>query len=87
MYQVRAPNGLDLKVKKEYGNKKDDFALMVWLPELKEIPIDQHEVITDKKRKLKLRQVAGLPMGHVPFIMSEALTKCLDQNLATNISW
>ena len=39
---------------------------MVWLPPLDSFPDNIHHSITDVKRQLKLEDIAGLPIGHVP---------------------
>ncbi|XP_070538001.1 uncharacterized protein [Ptychodera flava] len=79
-FQIRAPQGLPLPVTKEYGNVRDPYALLIWLPELDEIDPTMHNIETDEKRHLKLHQVAGLVMGHVPFILSEGIVNAWRAN-------
>ncbi|XP_070552299.1 uncharacterized protein [Ptychodera flava] len=86
VYQVRAPEGLHLVVKKEYGNPHDQYALMIYVPELVDIEASMHNIVTDDKRDLVLQQVAGLPMGHVPYILSEGIYKCIDMKLASKVT-
>ncbi|KAH3748305.1 hypothetical protein DPMN_182743 [Dreissena polymorpha] len=68
-FQIRPPNTTpptQLLVQPEYTNIHDECASLVWLPELDTFPDHMHSLITDEKRQLKLKNVAGLPIGHVP---------------------
>ena len=55
-----------LIVDREYSKKKDPDACLVWLPPLETFPESVHDTVTDEKRQLKLSDVAGLSIGHVP---------------------
>ena len=37
------------------------------------------EMVTDEKRKLKLSDIAGLPIGHVPKCLSKLFRDVLDE--------
>ncbi|KAH3728678.1 uncharacterized protein LOC127853153 [Dreissena polymorpha] len=68
-FQTRPPNftpPTQLLVQPEYTNIHDECASLVWLPELDFIPNHMHSLLPDEKRQLKLQDVAGLPIGHVP---------------------
>ena len=41
-------------------------ACLVWLPPQDSFPKNIYHSITDEKRQLKLEDIAGLPIGHVP---------------------
>lgn len=60
-----------LFIDREYTNVKDEYAWLVWLPQLESFPPDIHDMVTDEKRQLKLSDVAGLPIGHVPRCLSQ----------------
>ncbi|XP_077983099.1 uncharacterized protein LOC144437939 [Glandiceps talaboti] len=77
VFQTHPPENVELLIKKEYGN--GEHSLMIYLPELADIPEGMHDVITDDVRQLKLAQVASLPMGVVPSILNEGLYKCMFQ--------
>lgn len=55
-----------LPIEPEYTNIHDICACLVWLPPLESFTDNTHEMVTDEKRQLKLSDVAGLPIGHVP---------------------
>jgi hypothetical protein len=67
-----------LPVDLEYTNISDVHASLVWIPELSSFPVDAHDVVTDTKRKLKLTDVAGLPIGHSPRGLSFAFRQLLE---------
>ena len=54
----------------EYSNTKDPSACLVWFPSLKTFPKTVHNTFTDETRQLILEDVAGLPIGHVPCLLS-----------------
>ena len=53
---------LDLQVTREYGNKDDKYACLIWVPELELIPRNMWSVVTDAKRGERVETVAGLPI-------------------------
>ncbi|XP_062618275.1 uncharacterized protein LOC134279876 [Saccostrea cucullata] len=67
-----------LLVDREYSNIKDDNACLVWLPPLNKFPQHIHNDITDEKRQLKVSDIAGLPIGHVPRCLSAHFRNILD---------
>lgn len=67
-----------LLVDREYSNIKDVNACLVWLPPLNKFPPHMHDNITDAKRQLKLSDIAGLPIGHVPRCLSSHCRDVLD---------
>lgn len=68
-----------LFIDREYTNVKDEYACLVWLPQLESFPPDIHGMVTDEKRQLKLSDVAGLPIGHVPRCLSQFFCTIIDQ--------
>lgn len=65
-------------VDREYSNIKDENACLVWLPPLNKFTPDVHNNIKDEKRQLKLSDIAGLPIGHVPKCLSLHFRDILD---------
>ena len=68
-FQIRPPFTTPcarLHVEPEYTNIHDICACLVWLPPLDSFPENIHHSITDEKHQLKLEDIAGLPIGHVP---------------------
>lgn len=55
-----------LMVEREFSNPRDPSACLVWIPPLSDMSTDLHDMYTDPKRYLKVSDVAGLPIGHVP---------------------
>lgn len=47
-------------------------------PTIEQIPPHMHDNITDEKRQLKLSDIAGLPIGHVPRCVSSHFRDILD---------
>ncbi|XP_070574968.1 uncharacterized protein [Ptychodera flava] len=86
VFQVKPPAGLKLLVKKEYGNPYDDHALLLWLPKLVDIEESKHNIVIDDMREIVLKQVADLPMGNVPFVLSEGIYRCIELNLASEVT-
>ena len=41
-------------------------ACVVWITDLQDFNDNMHNLITDVKRHLKLSDIAGVPIGHVP---------------------
>ncbi|KAH3713528.1 hypothetical protein DPMN_073320 [Dreissena polymorpha] len=68
-----------LIVDRDYSNKKDPDACLVWLPALETFPISVHDTVTDEKRQLKLSDIAGLPIGHVPKILSNFFSLIINE--------
>ena len=65
-FQIRPPQCVLLPVTKEYGNKHDPNACIIWVPELDKIPTNLWNETTDEKRGERVRTIAGLPIGRVP---------------------
>ncbi|XP_053394429.1 uncharacterized protein LOC123524787 isoform X3 [Mercenaria mercenaria] len=82
VFKIKPPqvNQPLLTVDREYGNIHDHDACLVWLPNLNCYPQDLHEMQTDETRHLKLSDVAGLPIGHLPRGLDGCFRKILDQN-------
>ena len=57
----------------EYSNLHDRDTCLVWVPEQSSFTEEQQQLVTDAKRHLKLGDIVGLPIGHVP----RGLCKCL----------
>lgn len=80
-YKIRPPittPSTKLVVEPEYTNIHDLNACLVWLPPLANFPEDIHAMMTDEKRQLRLEDVAGLPIGHVPRSMAGCFRTILD---------
>ena len=67
-----------LSVDIEYTNIHDTDACLVWVPELNSFKSDMHDIVTDEDRYLLLKDVAGLPVGHVPRTLASAFRKLID---------
>ena len=83
VYEVKPPRTnppTRLVVEREYTNIHDVNASLVWIPELANFNQDLHDMYTDQKRFLKLSDVAGLPVGHVPLGLGGAFRKLLDKS-------
>ena len=79
IFQIRPPPLLDLQVTKEYGNKHDKYACLIWVPELELIPRNMWSVVTDAKRAERVETIAGLPIGRVP----QGLSSCFWELLSS----
>ena len=86
-FQIRPPPMLMLPVTKEYGNKHDPNACLVWVPEIDKIPSHLLYHITDKKRGERVQNIAGLPIGCVSKGFSTCFWKLLDDTDVTCIDW
>ena len=64
-----------LSIDREYTNIKDINACLVWLPPIGSFPSEVQEMVTDEKRKLKLSDIAGLPIGHVPKMFIKVVSR------------
>ncbi|KAM7434633.1 hypothetical protein ABFA07_015321 [Porites harrisoni] len=73
IFQIRPSPLLDLQVTKEYGNKHDKYACLIWVPELELIPRNMWSIVTDAKRGERVETIAGLPIRRVP----QGLSSCL----------
>lgn len=82
VFKIRPPYtnpATRLTVDREYTNRHDEHACLVWLPALDTFSIDMHNMFTDEKRQLKLTDIAGLPIGHVPKCLSSVFRHVLDE--------
>ena len=86
-FKIKPPVSLALKVTKEYGNKFDKNACLVWMPELLEIPRFMWDIVTDNKRNETVATIAGLPVGRVPSGLSECFSKLLNCEDIERIQW
>jgi len=68
-----------LRVDLEYTNIKDENALLVWVPDIERFSSELVSLITDKKRYLKLSDIAGLPVGHVPWGHSSVVKQLIEK--------
>lgn len=70
VYEIRPPTVAmstnRLMVDLEYINIVDPHVSLVWVPEISTFPNELHEITTDAKRHLQLKDIAGLPIGHAP---------------------
>ena len=49
IFRIRPPPLLDLQVTKEYGNKHDKYACLIWVPELELIPHNMWQIPKEEK--------------------------------------
>lgn len=63
-----------------YTNLTDQHVSLVWIPEFTYFPTYLHNVTTDVERNLKLRDISGLPVGHVPRGLSLAFLQLIENN-------
>lgn len=85
--QIRPSPLLDLQVTKEYGNKHDKYACLIWVPELELIPHSLWSVVTDTKRGERVETIAGLPIGSVPRGLSQCFWELLSSPHVDSIDW
>ena len=85
--QTRPSPLLDLQVTKEYGNKHDKYACLIWVPELELIPRNLWSVVTDTKRGERVETIAGLPIGSVPRGLSQCFWELLSSPHVDSIDW
>ena len=81
VYKIRPPYtnpATLLTIDREYTNKHDAHACIVWLPPLDSFPKEKHDMLTDAKRQLRLSDIAGLPIGHVPKSLSSDFRSIID---------
>ena len=57
-FQIRPPQCVLLPVTKEYENKHDPNACLIWVPELDKIPTNLWNETTDEKRGERVRTIA-----------------------------
>lgn len=67
-----------LFVDREYTNIHDHNACLVWVPTIEKFECSLHSITTDEKRGLFLKDVAGLPLGHVPRGLAGSFRDILD---------
>lgn len=82
-----APPALLLPVTKEYGNRHDPHACLVWVPEIEKIPTSLWNHVTDEKRGERVRTIAGLPIGRVPKGLSSCFYELLGSSTVECIEW
>ena len=70
VFKVTPHPAIPMFVKKDEGNSYDPNAMVVKVPDLKEIPAELHDVVTKeakgKKEKQTVRDTAGMIVGRVP---------------------
>ena len=62
IFRIRPPPLLDLQVTKEYGNKHDKYACLIWVPELELISRNMWSIVRDAKRGERVETIARLPI-------------------------
>ena len=62
-------------------------ACVVWITDLQDVNDNMHNLVTDVKRHLKLSDIAGLPIGHVPQKNCTLFHKRLRQSSLTPLLW
>ncbi|XP_066285498.1 uncharacterized protein [Branchiostoma lanceolatum] len=83
IYQRRPLIGLRLNVVSEHDNQHDKNAMAVFMPALGQIPVDQHDLVTDVKRRLTVRQIAGTSVGHLPASLASILSRMVSDGEVT----
>ena len=86
-FQIRPPQCVLLPVTKEYGNKHDPNACLIWVPELEKIPTNLWKETTDEKRGERVSTIAGLPIGRVPRGLSSCFWGLLSMADVECIEW
>ena len=86
-FQIRPPPTFSLKVTKEYGNRHDRTACLIWVPELDSIPPEMRTVVIDIKRGETVETIAGLPIGRVPRGLSSCFWELLSSPDVDSIQW
>ncbi|KAK2558708.1 hypothetical protein P5673_018913 [Acropora cervicornis] len=80
-FQIRPPPpALLLPVTKEYGNRHDPHACLVWVPEIEKTPSSLWNHETDETCGERVRTINGLPTGRVP----KGLSSCFYELLGSN---
>lgn len=67
-----------LPVNLEYTNITDKDATLVWIPPLESFSKDAQSLLTDSKKHLQLRYIAGLPIGHAPRGLGAAIREIIE---------
>ncbi|KAI8484401.1 hypothetical protein Bbelb_378340 [Branchiostoma belcheri] len=75
IFRLRPLMGLRMNVVAEPDNQHDKHALAVFMPPLEKIPTDQHDVVTDTKRRTVVRDIAEKCVGHLPASLSSILNQ------------
>jgi len=65
-FKIKPSKNVSLQVDLEYTNVHDVNAALVWVPSLNELPTELHNATSDPARHLKVSDIGGLPVGHVP---------------------
>ena len=86
-FQIRPPPTFFLRVTKEYGNRHDRTACLIWVPELESIPPEMRAVVTDIKRGETVETIAGLPIGRVPRELSSCFWELLSSPDVDSVQW
>ena len=86
-FKIRPPPTLDLPGTKEYGNRHDPNACLVWVPELVNIPERMWSIDTDNKRGETVQTIAGLPIGRVPEGLSACFSELLSSSHVVGLEW
>ena len=82
LHQVKPPMidlPISLPVEMEYSNIKYLNACLVWMPKLENLNKNIHDMVTDSKRFLYLNDIAGLPVGNVPWGLSGAFHRLIEK--------
>ena len=85
-FQIRPPPTFSLRVTKEYGNRHDRTACLIWVPELESTP-EMRAIVTDTKRGETVETIAGLPIGRVPRGLSSCFWELLSSPDVDSIQW
>ncbi|XP_066297043.1 uncharacterized protein [Branchiostoma lanceolatum] len=75
IFRRRPMLGMRLPVQPEPDNALDGDAMVVMMPSLANIKTEDLDVVTDRKRSTKVRDIAGKVVGRVPMGLSAILSR------------
>lgn len=78
VFKIKPPQETHLIVDREYTNIADKDACLIWIPELSKFDKSLHDTVTDEQKCLRLSDIAGLPVGHVPRVLASCFYNVLD---------
>jgi hypothetical protein len=77
-FKIKPPSDTQLIVDREYTNINDKDACLIWVPELTTFDPNLHDMVTDEQTNLRLSDIAGLPIGHVPRVLASCFYHIID---------
>ena len=90
VFKIRPHQSVKMLVEKEHNNEYDPHAMVVKMPELKEIHSSIHEDVTKeakgKEPQQTVKDIAGKTVGRVPANLCKLFEKLLKDGYVTNIT-